>query len=106
MPAWMVDAGLGGGASSGGFTFPAPVGAPQSFGGGMGWPEPVTPWTFGGGGRSMGWGGGGDVGDLIAEIRALHQGVVGAVGRVAPGMSRGVDQSLNSMAARVSGRFS
>jgi hypothetical protein len=36
----------------------------------------------------------------------MHQGVVGAVGRVAPGMSRGVDQSLNSMAARVSGRFS
>jgi hypothetical protein len=105
MPSWMVDAGLGGGASSGGFTFPAPVGAPQSFGGGMGWPEPVTPQSWGGG-RSMGWGGGGDVGDLIAEIRALHQGVVGAVGRVAPGMSRGVDQSLNSMAARVSGRFS
>jgi hypothetical protein len=107
MPAWMVSAGLGGGgAPSGGFSFPAPVAAPPSFGGGMGWPEPVTPWSWGGGGRSMGWGGGGDLGDLIAAIQAMHQGVVGAVGRVAPGMSRGVDQSLNSMAARVSGRFS
>jgi len=106
MPAWMVSAGLGGGAPSGGFSFPSPVSAPPSFGGGMGWPEPVTPWSWGGGGRSMGWGGGGDLGDLIAAIQAMHQGVVGAVGRVAPGMSRGVDQSLNSMAARVSGRFS
>jgi len=104
MPAWMVAAGLGGStAATGGFSFPSPVGAPQAPGGGMGLPEPVMP-RFGGGSRFMG-GGALDLGDLIAAIQAMHQGVVGAVGRSAPVMARGVDQSLNSMAARVSGRF-
>jgi hypothetical protein len=106
MPAWMVAAGLGGSTGApGGFTFPAPVIAPRSFGdGGMGWPAPVLPRY--GGGRSMGWGGGGDLGDLISEIRLMHQGIVGAVNRSAPVMARGVDRSLNSMAAQVAGRFS
>lgn len=103
MPSWMVSAGLGGGAPAGGFSFPAPVMAPRSFGGGMAWPDPIASRPSGGGGRPVGgWGGGGgDLAELIAEVR----NVVGAVQRVAPGVSRGFDQSQNSMAARIAGRF-
>jgi hypothetical protein len=53
-----------------------------------------------------GWGGGGqDLGAIIAELRAMHQGIVGAVSMVAPGTTRGMDRNLNSMAARTAGRF-
>jgi hypothetical protein len=74
----------------------------------MAWPDPVTSGSFGGGGRAMGgWGGGGmDLAAVISAIQAMHGDMVGAVQRVAPGMSRGVDRSLNSMSARVAGRFS
>ena len=108
MPAWMVAAGLGGGAPSGGFSFPAPVMGQRSFGGGMGWPDPVAYQPGGGGWAGGGWGGGGggmDLGAVVAALQAMHQGIVGAVNRSAPVMARGVDQSLNGMAARVSGRF-
>lgn len=108
MPAWMVTAGLGSGASAPSpFMFPSPVMAPRSFGGGMSLPDPIASRSFSGG-RFMGGGGGGgfDLGAVIAAIQAMHQDMVGAVGRVAPGVSRGVDRSQNSMAARVAGRFS
>ena len=102
MPAWMVAAGLGGGTPTGGFTFPGQMA--RSFGGGMGLPAPVTPSRYGGS-RAGGYGGGMDIGAVIAEIRAMHQGIVGAVGMVAPGTARGLDRRMNSMAARVAGRF-
>jgi hypothetical protein len=104
----MIDAGLGGGgAAGGGFMFPAPPPAPMAVGGGMAWPDPVTPRYYGGG-RSMtpGGGGGFDLGAVISAIQAMHGDVVGAVNRVAPGTARGFDMSQNSMAARVAGRFS
>ena len=56
-------------------------------------------------GVAMGGWGGGDLGDLIAELRAMHKGIVGAVNRSAPVTAWGVNQSLNSMSARVAGRF-
>jgi hypothetical protein len=72
----------------------------------MGWADPVPMRFPGGGGRSMGGGGGFDLGALISAVQAMHQDVVGAVGRVAPNTARGFDQGLNSMTARVAGRFS
>jgi hypothetical protein len=101
MPSWMVAAGLGSGTVTAQFP-----GQAMSGRGGMGWPEPIAPGSFGGGGRG-GWGGGqgGDLGAIIAELRAMHQGIVGAVGMVAPGTTRGMDRNLNSMAARTAGRF-
>jgi hypothetical protein len=109
MPDWMVSAGLGAGAPApgGGFMFaPPPMAAPLAIGGGMGWADPVPMRFPGGGGRSMGGGGGFDLGALISAVQAMHQDVVGAVGRVAPNTARGFDQGLNSMTARVAGRFS
>jgi hypothetical protein len=105
MPAWMAAAGLGPGGSSPGASFPAPVMAPQSSGGGMSWPEPVAYQSPYGGGRSMGWGGGGDLAALISAIREMHQGVVGAVGRVAPGTTRGLDESLNRRVPGIAAMF-
>jgi hypothetical protein len=109
MPDWMVSAGLGAGAGApgGGFMFaPPPMAAPLAIGGGMGWADPVPMRFPGGGGRSMSGGGGFDLGALISAVQAMHQDVVGAVGRVAPNTARGFDQGLNSMTARVAGRFS
>jgi hypothetical protein len=100
MPEWMVAAGLGGSAAApGGFTFPSQM-ASRSM------PEPIAYAPPYGGSRSMGGGGGEDLGAVIAELRALQQGIVGAVNMVAPGTARGFDRSQNSMAARVAGRFS
>jgi cell wall-associated NlpC family hydrolase len=107
MPSWMVAAGLGSGATgTGGVTFPAQMMA-RSRGGG--WPDPVA-MRYGGGGwggrggdGGHGWGGGG--GDVAAAIHQMRREVVAAVGMVAPGTSRGVNRSLNSMAGSVAGRF-
>jgi hypothetical protein len=99
MPPWMVAAGLGGSTAptTGGFTFQ---------GGGMTMPEPIAPRYYGGTRSMGGYGGSGmDFGAVIAELRAMHEGIVGAVGMVAPGTARGFDRSQNSMAARVAGRF-
>jgi hypothetical protein len=117
MPAWMVAAGLGG---------PAPAGMA---GAGMlgGWAARMARpgwqsypyWRGGGrdpigvrfpraaapGQAGAGTSGPGDLAEMIESVRAMHRDVVSAVRGVAPGVSRGVDDSLSGMTTRVAGRI-